>query len=294
MLIVDTVYEQIRDQLARFEPERGGALYGVRGYPCVTHFEYDPAAVTTGASYLPSVQLIGNVQRVESKTGLEFKGIIHSHPAGIARPSGQDEWAASKFFELNPHHSWMAMPIVQELGTDRSHPERFLHWYRVERSRAKPGRPTRARGRPFGVAETQPVAVMVVADDFHVIPLREHVHWLAQRLSHGSSRRFDIGPALQLLQLQGADLVGMVSTADDGTEFMYFASMAYPVAAPLVLHRSGLNTQSLRFDWDGTTDALQSLEQMACALESEWEKSHSTVGLNRLHSPSPGETWPST
>lgn len=282
MFILDTVYNEIREQLGSFEPERGGALYGIRCYPCVTHFEYDHAAETTGASYIPSVQLIGNVQRVESETGLEFKGIIHSHPTGLTRPSGQDEWAASKFFEINPHRSSIAMPIVQVLVAGAAMPARFLHWYRVERSRSNVGhvRP-RTPGRTPAPSGREQVAVIVIPDAYHVIPLDEHVRWLTQHLLETTGRRFDIARTPQLLQMHGADLFGLVATADDGAELMYFASMAYPVAAPLILHRNGPDTRSLRFEWDGTTDVVPSLEQVANALKGEWEASSPGTVTNR-------------
>ncbi len=80
MILTDLVYQEIREHLALHRPERGGALYGPKNYPVVTHFEYDFDAETSAVSYVPSTRLIKNVSIVEHETGLQLKGIIHSHP----------------------------------------------------------------------------------------------------------------------------------------------------------------------------------------------------------------------
>lgn len=87
MIVTDLVYQQIREHLARHQPERGGALYGPKDYPIVTHFEYDFDARTTEVSYVPSPRLIANAPRVEKASGLRFKGIVHSHPRGMIQTS---------------------------------------------------------------------------------------------------------------------------------------------------------------------------------------------------------------
>ena len=128
------VLEDIKRDIAAHRPERGGALYGIKNIPLITHFEYDDAGKTSYASYVPSTQLIANVQRVERETGLQFKGIVHSHPRGLNHPSGGDEKTVQSFFRLNPHYSVIALPIVQEIHP-RQDPDssECVHWYRVER-----------------------------------------------------------------------------------------------------------------------------------------------------------------
>ena len=73
MVITDLVYGEIRSELASQAPERGGALYGSKGYPFVTHFEFDPEGETSSVSYVPSSRLIANVPKVEAETGLQFE-----------------------------------------------------------------------------------------------------------------------------------------------------------------------------------------------------------------------------
>lgn len=50
MVITDQAYGQIGAQIAAHAPERGGALYGPRGLPFVTHFEFDPDGLTSAVS----------------------------------------------------------------------------------------------------------------------------------------------------------------------------------------------------------------------------------------------------
>jgi proteasome lid subunit RPN8/RPN11 len=251
MVITDLVYEDIRAHIAQHQPERGGALYGPRNYPFVTHFEFDPDAETSSVSYVPSSRLIAHVPRVEAETGLQFKGIIHSHPSGITRPSGGDEQTIASFFRMNPHVSTVALPIVQPVhGRGQSE---FMHWYRAER------RGEAARSRP----------VEVIMEEFHVIPLASHVAQLVRGLaSHGF--HMTVSPKIQPLRVQNAELVGLVAASSQGHEFMYFVSLDYPVLAPVVLYQKRANTEYLRFCWDGMGDPADSLPQIVELLSQEW------------------------
>jgi hypothetical protein len=270
VLIVDCVYEEIRQHLGRWAPERGGALYGLRGHPCITHFEYDEAGETTAGSYVPSVRLVASVQRVEAETGLEFKGIIHSHPRGFVRPSGQDERAVAKFFELNPHFSHMALPIVQEVSDDDGHPEvPFLYWYRAERARSRPN-PVASVWQTRGTVSEQ-LGVHVTQEDFHVLQVHGHARLIGMNLGEvgGEASEPVLSSKVQHIQLMGADLVGLVCSTG-GREFMFFVSLGYPVASPLVLYEVDGSTRSLQVAWDGTADPIDQLGQIARSLMSAW------------------------
>lgn len=281
MLIVDAVYDQIHSELASFRPERGGALYGLRGYPCITHFEYDEDARTTQASYLPSSRLIGNVRRVEAETGLEFKGIIHSHPDGFARPSIQDERAAATFFRLNPHHAQMAMPIVQSVKARQNAQEEFLYWFRVERTKAS--RPaTRALSSSSSSAQrvAEDDGVIVLREEYHILPLYRHFKYLVRTLEEAVGQQFNISKNHQPLQMSGATLIGLVATDARGDELMYFISMAYPVAAPLILYRKNSETASLNCPWDGTTETEPLISEIARRLAVIWKFEQNTSQLS--------------
>ena len=216
MIITDIVREEIWQQIAIHHHERGGALFGPRGYPVITHFEYDAAAETTPASYVPSLSLIGSVARIETERGLQFKGIIHSHPPGYVRPSQGDELAVESFFAKNPQFSTMALPIVQTqmsgVGGDR--PE-FIRWYRVElrkRTQSGFGMSWRARAEVGGLA--------VIDDEGQVIPIWEHVTSIVETLAKvGLLLRPE--KRLSYVRIQNTQLIGVVAKSLVGHEFIY-------------------------------------------------------------------------
>lgn len=311
MVITDIVYAEIHDSIAAHPAERGGALYGPRNYPLVTHFEYDEAGRTSSVSYVPSSRLIANVPRIERETGLQFKGIIHSHPRGLTRPSQGDEQTVGSFFRLNPHLSQMALPIVQPVspspGRTATDGGRFLHWYRAERAGTDtahapaPAPASAARSTALatggyaqaglsqsgasqsgasqsgfaqsGLLRTRtapiPVAspVRIVEEDFHVLPLREHMDGLVAELRRlGIALKQD--PALQPLKVRNAELIGLTASETAGAaprELYFFLSIDYPIVPPVVLRATGGSTTQLAFHWDGFGDLPRNLTAVARA-----------------------------
>jgi proteasome lid subunit RPN8/RPN11 len=263
--VTDLVYEQIRAQIAGHNPELGGALYGPRGVPVVSHFEFDAHAVTTPVSYVPSTQLIENVMRVEGATGLQFKGVVHSHPSGMTHPSGGDESTVSSFFRMNPHFSAMALPIVQRQVGDGE----FLYWYRAER-RAE-------RNRAFLLGRTDGVAI--IPEEFHVLPILKHFNLLLAAV-RGRGINLNADERLQTLQLKNAPLFGLVAASEHGHEVMFFVPMDYPITAPVVLFRSGDDTKQLPVAWAGLGDAEANIQSIAESLSRMWEAgAHSTPAI---------------
>jgi proteasome lid subunit RPN8/RPN11 len=267
MIMTDLVYDEIRSELASHRPERGGALYGPKGYPAVTHFEYDAEGETSAMSYVPSSRLVANVVRVERETGLQFKGIVHSHPPGLLRPSSGDAKTVQTYFRLNPHVSAMALPIVQELTVDAvGDSPRFLHWYRAERR--KPAR----RRHLFEEDDAGDVAILDEA--MHVLPLHAHVTKLLELLAaEGLHLRCE--PKVQHLKLRHAELLGLIAQDDFGHEFMYFVSLDYPVMTPVVLYQQDKTTCNLPILWNGIEAAEESLAAIARSLCNEWRPSSS-------------------
>jgi proteasome lid subunit RPN8/RPN11 len=290
MVITDMVYAEIRVRIAEHPPERGGALYGPRHYPFVTHFEPDPDGLTSEVSYVPSTRLIENVPRVERETGLQFKGIVHSHPRGLTRPSGGDEQTVGSFFRLNPHFSQMALPIVQPLPPvqpgERGEGREFLHWYRAERAGPAPSavlpaapsvRAYAGLGR-FGAPAAQPAgapAVRVLAEDLHVLPLRAHVERVMALLA-AQGLKLALDPAVQPLKVHNAELVGLVARGTDPAataggrsiapcELLFFVSIDYPIVPPVVLREADGETTQLRFHWDGLGELEPGLAAVAQA-----------------------------
>lgn len=265
MVITDLVYSDIRRLIAEHPPERGGALYGVRGYPLVTHFELDFEGETSSVSYKPSRALVDSVQRVERDTGLQFKGIIHSHPYGLSRPSGPDEQAVASFFQLNPHLSTMSLPIVQQVdqsGRDAV----FIHWYRADRG-ANSQRPVTW---PFSGAARSP-GVSITAEEFHVLPLNTHVGVVLEKLKGLEFRlRLSGSGKVNHLRVENAQFVGLSAEDRSGRELLYYVTIDYPQVAPLVLCRSDGQMQNLQFHWDGLNALESSLAGLSVALAEQW------------------------
>jgi proteasome lid subunit RPN8/RPN11 len=264
MVITDLVYDEIDTHLASHAPERGGALYGPRRYPFVTHFEFDPDGKTSAVSYVPSSRLINNVPKVEAETGLQFKGIIHSHPHGLTRPSRGDEQTVASFFRLNPHVSDMALPIVQQVKV-KSAP--FLQWYRAERRSAPSASPLGMLRRPL----LGPEPVVVLSEEFHVLKIGAHARAIIDHLGT-RGMQMTVVPQLQHLKVQNAELVGLLVNGPQGQEFMYLVSLDYPIVAPVVLYQRQGTTRNLHANWNGMSEAdvETSLHVIADNLFDEW------------------------
>ena len=123
MIFTDYVIKEIDRDIASHPPERGGAILGPHNSSLITEFIFDPGAMTSACSYYPSPDLTRKVQEVERKnSGLVFKGVIHSHPGGLDRPSGQDLHAFAKGLHINPHMPCFMAPIVSNVtGELQSH-----------------------------------------------------------------------------------------------------------------------------------------------------------------------------
>ncbi len=269
MVVTDLVCRDILEQIAYHKPERGGALYGPKGYPLVTHFEYDPEAETSPGSYIPSERLIARVPAIERTTGLQFKGIIHSHPAGITQPSGGDENTVASFFRLNPHLSSIALPIVQQVPLEHStHADGYLYWYRAERRREASSSNQGGASlfaKNFG---SRPIAV--VPEDHFVIPLFDHVTAICDQL-RSQNAEFEIRKKVQHLKIANAELFGLVVNPGQPNEFMFFITLDYPTVAPVVLYQRRGETKALMVAWNGIEDVSHSLGAIAESLAKEWK-----------------------
>jgi proteasome lid subunit RPN8/RPN11 len=109
----DAAVADINDFIAVHPPERGGALLGPVGQPVVSRFLPDPRAAVTGVTYTPSQALRDAVAQIErSGVNLELKGMIHSHPSGMAHPSGGDHRAFADTLAKAPWLGRGIFPIV--------------------------------------------------------------------------------------------------------------------------------------------------------------------------------------
>ena len=192
-----------------------------------------------------------------------------------------DEQTVASFFRLNPHFSFMALPIVQQISSDESlSGQQFLHWYRAERRREPMSRvPVDAPSQTYTSPQR---SVEVLSEDFHVLPILEHVQTITKTLRH---RGIDlhISEKLQHLKINNSELVGLVATSSSGYEFMFFTSIDYPTVAPIVIYQRYGKTNNLRPQWDGISDLLGSLRQVAELLSEEWPSAATSDPHNTIH-----------
>ena len=115
-LILDTALAELATFLGSHEPERGGALLGPRSINAISHFVPDYYAPSYATSYTSSNELVREVNALEAAEPIELKGIAHSHPGGLDRPSELDRQAAFESLAANPNLPRYLMPIIT-LGT---------------------------------------------------------------------------------------------------------------------------------------------------------------------------------
>jgi len=112
----DGVIEEIAKTIGTRTPETGGALFGPENSNLVSSFVFDEKARTTAVTYTPSTDLIRRIPKIETGEGVVFKGVIHSHPPGVDRPSGPDLSAFRRTLNTNPRLHSLITPIVNLNG----------------------------------------------------------------------------------------------------------------------------------------------------------------------------------
>ncbi|WP_158279369.1 Mov34/MPN/PAD-1 family protein [Azospirillum humicireducens] len=108
------VYEAIRNTIGRHPAEQGGMLLSATGDYTITDYVYDASAATTGAAYNPNTDFLNRALIGREN---QFCGIVHSHPPGFRRLSGQDERAAWSNL-TSPHNPQLRaylMPLVMTI-----------------------------------------------------------------------------------------------------------------------------------------------------------------------------------
>lgn len=246
--ILDTVIRQVQNEVAAHEPERGGALLGPRGRDVVSLFVPDPAARVTAVSYIPSRRLISTVTEFEREAGLEFKGILHSHPSSLDRPSGQDNAEVAKGLGLNPHLALYLCPIVthREVARGTDHETAVaggkISWHAARRTRSNGVR-----------VQRMPVTVIPLDAD-------------AERVAHRYGASTPV-PAVEL-NVEGVDLVGRRIVLP-GLEVLVLFSESHPAVAPVVLATpEGGSTRQLHLEW---SLAVPAEERLLRAMEAHLE-----------------------
>ncbi|GIH26374.1 hypothetical protein Aph01nite_46840 [Acrocarpospora phusangensis] len=220
--IADYVLDRVAATLGATAPEQGGALLGVPGADVVTLFLHDESAEVTSVLYHNSDRLIEEIGRVERGTAARFKGIAHSHPGGMATPSGQDRAEFARSLALNPALTRYLAPIVtHDADTPLEGHELALDGCRISFFGA-----TRTESGPR-VAPVRPV----------VLPIRRSL------TRAGFTGEGD--PAL--VTVDGTPMLGVTGEIEGLGPVAVLFGADYPAAAPLVV-AGGVGPVPLRWD----------------------------------------------
>ncbi len=279
LLISTPCLKKINEYIANHPPERGGALLGPVGRPIVTDVILDSQALTTGASYHPSLKLTEYVQQVEKSQPLEFKGVIHSHPSSLDRPSGPDEIAMEEGLKLNPHMPYFVAPIVT-MQRDGAPPpphrgdRRQLSDYELPLGLAKisfyiayrsHGDGVRLKAVPVEeISEeelTQTVPTQPSGLEFQGIRLRRDLENICH--TFGSN----IPPEIFVTEIEKGILIpaGRV-ILNGGLELLFLINNSYPYTSPIVLVTPPEGkTEEVQIPW--SLEISESGERLVTALQ---------------------------
>jgi molybdopterin/thiamine biosynthesis adenylyltransferase/proteasome lid subunit RPN8/RPN11 len=234
--ILDAVVTAIGHSIATHAPERGGALMGLPQRPLITSFLFDEEAVTTGVTYQPSRNLKERVQALETNFNLEFKGVLHSHPGGLDRPSQQDLYELETGLFLNPHLSSYLAPIVTTGDAYGQGPDRREHELTVAVD-AKISFFTASRVREGGILLEE----QIVSE----VPLFRHLTSLVDHFEAADDAEVE----LVSRSFGGADVLAGRVTFQPDFELLVLTSELYPDLPPVVLATEGGETRQLQFSW---------------------------------------------
>jgi len=232
-LVLDTVLAEIDRRVAAHPPERGGALLGPVNLWATSVFAFDEQARTTAVTYQPSTGLNAMVRELESGRDVRFRGICHSHPAGLDRPSRPDCEEAAEGLRRNPHMAEYLLPIV----TSRCDAE---HAHEIALDSGKISFFSASRSRDGG-AIVEPLAVLAVPAGAALAAAAE-VLGLA------------VAPEARVVDVDGVPMLAAAATSDDGISWSLLMSWS-PMVPPTVL-RDG---RPVSIPWDLSVDAADRL-----------------------------------
>jgi molybdopterin/thiamine biosynthesis adenylyltransferase/proteasome lid subunit RPN8/RPN11 len=224
----DWVLGELEREVAAHPPERGGALLGPRSRPLVTRFVRDPGAAATGASWAPSRALDAAVKRLEQEEGLELKGIVHSHPPGLARPSERDVCELAEGLRRNGHLACYLAPVITRGGA----PELAAHELPLPSGKLS----------CFAAWRADEGGARVLPDRPRVLPLRRDLARVARELGGGAPAMLDVDLGAGLLPAGRARLPGDV-------ELVVVAGEHYPATPPVLLVTRGAATEQVQLAW---------------------------------------------
>ena len=111
-IFTSEVYDEICNTIGRRIPEWGGALGSSDGVH-IDYYYFDQNAVRSSYAYKMNVNDINQVVRQWNSKNIQLVGIIHSHPAGMIKPSYGDMETAKHIIETIHVNGEFFTPIVQ-------------------------------------------------------------------------------------------------------------------------------------------------------------------------------------
>jgi proteasome lid subunit RPN8/RPN11 len=134
MRMTHAAYGAILRELTSRRPEYGGMLLGPKDSDVVTHFVADENGLAGSASFTLDAAGLNRTLREFRQCGLDAKGLVHSHPHGMTRPSAGDLHYVQKAL-ANPRNREARdfhLPIVcngqlYPYVISRDCPDRVLH-----------------------------------------------------------------------------------------------------------------------------------------------------------------------
>ncbi len=109
MKIKQSIYNEIMQSIGTLPPETGGMLGAKDGVICA-FFEDKHSSCRT--AYVPDIATLNGQIAAWAANGIDFIGIVHSHPGDAPFLSGADMQYAAQIFAANPQMDCIVFPIV--------------------------------------------------------------------------------------------------------------------------------------------------------------------------------------
>ncbi|QQO34252.1 Mov34/MPN/PAD-1 family protein [Bradyrhizobium diazoefficiens] len=257
IIYTDQVLSEIGSYIGVREPETGGALLGIPFTNVICRFLPDPRADVTGSTYTPSATLQEIVRERERRDGLQFFGIVHSHPGYFDQPSSQDHIAFQNSLDVNPHLAQFIGPIVtlDRPADEANHSEislptqgRLTSYVAYRPKRTPEPRPTDwylRRHNLFKAAEHAIVRQM----DCSVMPLEASVETVVHELK---TRSIEVKRNRGFLSVGGL-LFQTETISSSSFDLILMFPPTYPFSKPIALltslNHGNPDTEEVPFQW---------------------------------------------
>jgi len=121
MKILKREYQKIRETIGAYPAETGGLLIGNRSDGTIKEFVFDSNGKTSGAAYSPDTKFCNTIIKNARKNGMDFLGMIHSHPRGYTSLSGEygDIGYIKDIFSAMPSLDKILVPIIQSASSGK-------------------------------------------------------------------------------------------------------------------------------------------------------------------------------